>query len=555
MRAARPCDKLAQTLDDQLRQRLTQLAFYAGLAVALIVGAKLRLPDLDLRPMHTDEAIQAVRFGELLEEGSFGYMPDDGHGPGLLYFTLPVSYAAGADTYREADEKILRTTPALFGLGIIALTCFAFRRWLGAEAAIVAGLLAAVSPMMGFYSRYYIMEVPLVFFLLVFLVCAWRYLLSRQLGWLIAAGLCGAIMHATKETFGISIVALLVAVAAVVALVQFCYGARDRAWLRERVTDPSQFAIHLAVALPISLIFSAALFSVWFDNPAAIADSYKTYGHYFSRGTGPTGHEKPFLYYLRLLFYTKLEAGFKWSEALTLILSLIGIIAAFALPKLKRETRILAQILAIYTMLSFLFYSAIPYKTPWSILSALHAAMIMAGFGFYALLRLARMLPMKIALPIQIALAVGLSFGVRHLGIQSHHASFPYKGKMPLYAMEARNPYVYGHTTTGFVNQIVKPMRKLLAASPEGERTLIRVIHSESAWPIPYYFRQYDFEFADTIQEVEDAPIILTEEHNVDRLIEKLGDEYTFSRGNLREEIIIYMFYKQSLFDLAHPDL
>ena len=30
--------------------------------------------------------------------------------------------------------------------------------------------------------------------------------------------------------------------------------------------------------------------------------------------------------------------------------------------------------------------------------------------------------------------------------------------------------------------------------------------------------------------------------------------DYTFSHGNLREDIIIYLFYKQSLFDLAYPD-
>ena len=313
MRVADPCDKLAQTLDEKLRQRLIQIAFYAGLAIALVVGAMLRLPDLDLRPMHTDEAIQATRLGQLLEDGSFDYLPDDGHGPGLLYFTVPVSHAAGADTYREVGrEDPAAPRRPLFGLGIIALTCFAFRRWFGTEAAIVAGLLAAVSPMMGFYSRYYIMEIPLVFFLLVFLVCSWRYLLSRKLPWLIGAGLCGAIMHATKETFGISIVALLLAVGVVVALIQLCYSAGDRTWLKERVADPAQFAIHLAIALSDLPCFLRGPLLGLVQQPERHRRQLQDLRPLLrSRHRSRPDTRNPFLYYLKLLFYTKLEADFK----------------------------------------------------------------------------------------------------------------------------------------------------------------------------------------------------------------------------------------------------
>ena len=100
-------------MDQPHRQRLSQLAFYAGLAIALVIGAKLRLPALDLRPMHVDEAIQAARFGQLIEEGTFDYLPEDGHGPGLLYFTAPLSFLAGATTYAATSETLLRLVPAM----------------------------------------------------------------------------------------------------------------------------------------------------------------------------------------------------------------------------------------------------------------------------------------------------------------------------------------------------------------------------------------------------------------------------------------------------------
>ena len=49
--------------------------------------------------------------------------------------------------------------------------------------------------------------------------------------------------------------------------------------------------------------------------------------------------------------------------------------------------------LALYTVFSFAIYSLIPYKTPWSILSSLHAAILLAGFGFHAIVHLARAIP------------------------------------------------------------------------------------------------------------------------------------------------------------------
>jgi len=526
----------------------TRVGFWVGLAVAMILGATLRLPDLDLRPMHVDEAIQAARFGQLLEEGSFDYLPEDGHGPGLLYFAIPVSRLAGTTSYETSSEKALRLTPALFGLALIALTAFAFRPWLGTAAAIAGALLVAASPMMSYYSRYFIMELPMVFFLLAFLACSWRYLLSMRLPWLLGAGLCGAIMHATKETFGISIVALLIALLGVAAI-QFYSSDEGRRWLQSRFVDPRKLAIHLAIALPLSLLASAALYSVWFNNPEAIADSYKTYTNYFGRATGPTGHEKPWSYYLELLFFKRMADGFTWSEALTLTLAAVGIVAAFTWRKLPRETRVLAQVLALYTILSFAIYSLIPYKTPWSIMAALHGAAILAGFGFAALLRIARLLP------IRVCLWLALLFGIKQLATQSTTASFPYRGKVPVYAMENRNPYVYGHTTTGFIHNIVAPLQKLLDASPDQKNTVIRIIHDESAWPIPWYFRQYPINPTPGIQATEDAPLVLTDDAHFDAVQEKLGDAYTFTSANLREGVWIYLFYRQSLFDLAHPDL
>jgi len=57
------------------------------LLVALVALA-LRLPHLAHRPMHSDEAVNAVKFGQLLEERFYRYDPHEYHGPTLNYFTL-----------------------------------------------------------------------------------------------------------------------------------------------------------------------------------------------------------------------------------------------------------------------------------------------------------------------------------------------------------------------------------------------------------------------------------------------------------------------------------
>jgi len=40
------------------------------------------------RPMHGDETVHAIKFGELLEQGSYKYNPIEFHGPTLNYLSL-----------------------------------------------------------------------------------------------------------------------------------------------------------------------------------------------------------------------------------------------------------------------------------------------------------------------------------------------------------------------------------------------------------------------------------------------------------------------------------
>ena len=153
-------------------------AAFRGLFFIIVVGALLlRLVGLDQRPMHHDEANQAVKFGLLLEKGEYRYDQSDHHGPSLYYLTLPLAWASSKTTLASLDEVTLRLLPALFGAGFLLLLLL-FVKGMGRTAVLFAGLFAALSPAMVYYSRFYIQEMLFVFFVLGFLGSLWRYLPS-----------------------------------------------------------------------------------------------------------------------------------------------------------------------------------------------------------------------------------------------------------------------------------------------------------------------------------------------------------------------------------------
>src|SRR5580765_5462561 len=129
--------------------------------VALLLGAAaLRLPQLDTRPMHADEAIQADR----LVSGP-AYDPRDYHGPMLRYLTfIPAS---------RVNETTLRLVTAIAGI-LLALSPLLFARWIATGAAETAAMMCAVSPAMVYYSRYYIPEMLLALWTALFLIAAMR---------------------------------------------------------------------------------------------------------------------------------------------------------------------------------------------------------------------------------------------------------------------------------------------------------------------------------------------------------------------------------------------
>src|SRR5437762_4234420 len=90
-----------------------------GLLVATALAMALRCPHLDERPMHNDEAVNAIKFGQLWERGSYKYDPNEHHGPTLFYATLAVARLTTTPDLEHLTEIKLRLITVLFGIGMV----------------------------------------------------------------------------------------------------------------------------------------------------------------------------------------------------------------------------------------------------------------------------------------------------------------------------------------------------------------------------------------------------------------------------------------------------
>lgn len=481
------------------------------------------------RPFHLDEAVQGRKLGKLLDQGEYQYHPEDLHGPGLIYSTLPLAWLRGEHSGATLSDFTLRAVPALYGIGLMVLL-LAWRREMGAVPLLAAGAVLAISPILVFYSRYYIMEVPMVFWITVAMVAGWRYSKAPGYAWAILFGVAGGITHATKETGAISFFTL----GLTGALVLWRHG-----W---QPTAGAKHWRHLAASLGCGLFASAALFSVGFREPQAIWDSIRTYFLYFERAEG-SGHEQPWYHYFKLLAYNRQpEGGPFWSEGLTLLFGAVGLIVAFT-PAVRRfGDPAWWRWMAAYTVLTAAIYSVIPYKTPWSMLCWVFTLVLMAGLGLAYLIHFR-------GRAVVVSVLVGLLFlaGLANLGRQTENS-------LTRFRADYRNPFVYAHTPAKLID-LVRNVHDMAAVSPKGKALSIAICDQDVGWPLPWYFRAFPnlglARALPTDPEVVRAQEVLIISPDYDEALMSLTeDTHVFETlYGIRDDLKIYNYVEKELYE------
>ena len=86
---------------------------WAAFLLLALFGLAFRLPQLGVRPMHTDEAVNAYIVGQLLAGQAFTYDSTDRHGPALAALALPLARIQGARAFFDLTESQLSRWSAI----------------------------------------------------------------------------------------------------------------------------------------------------------------------------------------------------------------------------------------------------------------------------------------------------------------------------------------------------------------------------------------------------------------------------------------------------------
>lgn len=428
--------------------------------------------------MHTDEAVNGYITGELLAGEKYHYDPQDRHGPVLYLFAKPVALLCGARNFADLTEAELRLTPVIVGSGMILLFGAAVEMF-GFIPCLVAALLFAFAPLPVYYSRYFIHETLFVAATFGLIVAGWRTLKTNSIRLAVLTGICAALMLASKETAVIHFFAL--------------GGAALAGWL---ATSRKYFPAAKIVATSFAVFIAATilLFTWGGQNWAALGDLVHAASRFTARAAGE-GHEKPFGYYFEVL-----DPLF-----IFFLVAAAGIFAAVC--DAVGGTRKSSLALVVYTVLTFLIYSAIPYKTPWLALNLWLPLVLLCGLGVEALWRLTTNDTGR--------WIIAVAFGA--LVISTGQQTMVFVFDKPI---DDKNPYAYAHTTEDILR--LPPRLEELAKRNNLASPRIAVVGAD-AWPLPWYLRKFsNVGFWQTNQATGPADFFITTTDVPDKLGEQL---------------------------------
>lgn len=505
------------------------------IAALWLVGtaAWLRFSDMNRRPVHTDEAVHAVKTGLLLDTGRYAYNPAEYHGP-LLYYPSWLALTVAGKSFTEIPTIAwLRFGPALAGLLLVMAPLLALRLW-GWPVVLCQMALTAFSTACVFFSPYYIQETPLVLFTFCALLAGRWLLVSPSWRAAAALGLSTGCMFACKET-------------ALLALAAMSTAALCLLWRRQNLRHTLVAAAPFAlVAAALALFVAATALTHFWTRPQSFIDFFRAYVHYLGRalaldsaGGGAVWHHQPFFTYARLFFAFHVPNGPFWTEGGILLCTLPLL---WLHPKKPEGKPLFVPSLALYTALLFMIYSAIPYKTPWTGLSFLHGCIVLGGLGTGRLWQKTSRAWQKTLL------LTGIGLICAQLAIQTRRAS-------TTYCADPRNPYVYAHTSPDMQN-LSSRLQGLAHVSPEGYSLPIAVVAEEGDyWPLPWHLRAFTHagyweSLGHFLKETGPLPtyaVVLGKAGELQRLEETLTPDFLSEIYGLRPHVLLQCHIRRNL--------
>ncbi|MCM2282546.1 MAG: TIGR03663 family protein [Bdellovibrionaceae bacterium] len=427
--------------------------------LAVVFAFVSRLLFLDWKAPHFDESINGHFVDQIWINGFFRYDPTNFHGP-LYFYLLHL-----AELLLGRGVESFRFVTGLLSVGCVILAA-RHERYLG-RAAHGAAWVLALSPAFVFYGRYAIHETLLVFGQLLFSLgfLRWRSEGGRAAVAWMAAGVVIAVT--TKETFFIFFGTWAIAWG-LLAWSERLLPSRLTTRLTARLTAREPWPSARSVggenvwlwASALSAVAILAFFSGFFVYPKGVSDGFAAFAFWAKTGAGESGHEKPFFYWLDLLW------RYEWPVLLTLLLA----------PLMWFRGSIWMRFFTLVGVGLWLAYSLIPYKTPWCILAFVWP--LAFSFGF-----LLSEIRQKLGSGI-------LRRGLVVIGVVSLAVSAWTAVRLSFRDYERMNePYVYVQTTHD-VPKVMWILEERVKREPEARTLRIQVVHRES-WPFPWLLARF----------------------------------------------------------------
>ena len=519
-----------EAVDERPAAEIPERAWTYACAAVLLLATVLRVYAPEMKPLHHDEGVNGFFLTNLLRQGRYVYDPANYHGPTLYYLTLPFVALTGLSTV------VIRLVPAFFGVGTVWLL-LALRRRIGALAALAAASLVAVSPACVFYSRYFIHEMPFIFFTLGLVVAALRFQETGATSHLLLASASAALMFATKETAFISVGTLGLAWLTAVVWERVKDGVRAPASRRgaeseggfAKLSAGGRATAAVAGAVALFAFIWVAFYSSFFTNWKGVADSFRTF--FIWKETGMSEfHGKPSYTYVKWLLQ---------ADAPVLVLSALGAVVAL----FERRRNRFAVFAAAWGFGLLAAYSLISYKTPWLVLNFVVPLAVAGGYAVQAVgLWAARRWPRWReehwqAAAALAAVAVGISL---------------YQTVVINFREYDNDAYAYVYSQTQRqMHDLVREIEQIGARAGTKEPGVATA--SPDYWPLPWYFRdnpRAGFEGRPaSYYDPKSTLVIIGKEDQLPQLQRVAGDTYTRVGGvyPLRPGVNLVLFARRDL--------
>lgn len=444
----------------------------------LIIAFIIRFWQLDLKLLHSDEAVHSWFSYQLLTKGTWVYDPSY-HGP-FLYFVT-----AGMFAVLGASDLVARLLPALFGFLLIPLVYCIYRiGYINRNQTLLASLFLAISPDMVYFSRFLRHDIFMLFFTFLVVVALIYYFERGQSRFAIIAAIAAAGGLCTKEEMPVILI---------VFAIFFIYSIRI-GW----VTLPSQWKKDLIMGILLVIALVSSLYTGFGGHPETLIGQhfqlavqgihfevnttgwYQAVDHWVSMSNeqrlgGPWFYYIPLylLYELPIFFLAMIgtlqvlfscirparfvKSAKNWWSTRRFALS-TGDLAAATIGQFRSDTingnksELFFRFCVFWMLLTMVFYAYVGEKVPWLLIHQLLPMSFVAGYRL-------NWQKMVIAL-------VGCIF----LVTMTWHVAF-----IPL---DINEPIVQVQTS--------QDMREVMQLMDTSDYV---VIASQDYWPLPWYFR------------------------------------------------------------------